>query len=102
MLFRSLKQKVYRPIIIVEYNRFALVYPDFNVRITFDSNIKSSYDIDLLRLNYAHHTVEDHNVVLEVKFDGYLPNSISSILSKHKLNHTSFSKYSNARECIYF
>lgn len=100
--FSIIKQKVYRPKVIVEYNRYALIYPDFNVRITFDSNIKSSYDVDLLRLNFAHHTVENQNVILEVKFDGILPNSISNILSRHSLNHTSFSKYSNARECINF
>ncbi len=84
-----------KPKIIVQYERVPYIYPLGNVRITFDRKISSSEKLDgffdedlpvrpVLPLGQS---------LLEVKFDGFLPDSINTALQNNTLRYTSFSKY---------
>ena len=79
---KDMRIKNLKPAVIVEYKRLALTYPVSDVRVTFDFNIRSGvYNYDLFDSNLDTRSVQDPNqVVLEVKFNDYLPEHISMIL----------------------
>lgn len=74
-----------RPRIIVDYQRDALVYPFGNVRVTFDKKLSACMNtMDMFSPDAQYMRIYDREIILEVKFDNYLPDSIQSAL--HGLN----------------
>lgn len=98
-LYYKMKHEVLRPKTIVDYTREAYIHDAGNVRITFDKSIRTGMtSIDVL--NPILPTVEgmDSNVIiLEVKFDEFLPEFISDILQNNYSRSTSVSKYAICR-----
>ena len=87
------------PSIIVDYNRVAFTYHVSDVRITFDSQIKSGmYNYNLFDKNAATYIViDDNQMVLEVKFNEILPESIALILQTVPTFRQAFSKFAACR-----
>lgn len=84
-----------RPVVIVEYDRIPYVYKNGNVRITLDTNIRSSSAVE----TFLDEQIPNRPVMpaghqlLEVKYDEYLPDFIYRALQLHSLRQTAFSKY---------
>lgn len=91
----DLKLKSLKPTVIVDYKRLALTYPISDVRVTFDSCISSGvYNYDLFDKNTNNLSIiDDDNIVLEVKYNEILPESIAIILSTIPSVRESFSKF---------
>mgnify|MGYP004625106689 CR=1 FL=1 len=87
------------PSIIVDYNRVAFTYHVSEVRITFDSQIKSGmYNCNLFDKNATTYSViDDNQMVLEVKFNEILPESIAIILQTVPTFRQAFSKFAACR-----
>lgn len=87
------------PSIIVDYNRVAFTYHVSEVRITFDSQIKSGmYNYNLFDKNATTYSViDDNQMVLEVKFNEILPESIAIILQTVPTFRQAFSKFAACR-----
>ncbi len=87
------------PSIIVDYNRVAFTYHVSEVRITFDSQIKSGmYNYNLFDKNATTYSViDDNQMVLEVKFNEILPESIAIILQTVPTFRQAFSKFATCR-----
>ena len=89
----------YRPKVLIEYRRIAYTFSEFNTRITFDFDIKSSesnfniFDEDISYLN-----ILNDNLVLEVKYNEKLLEFISKILKEFDLKNVSYSKYLYSRK----
>ena len=82
-----------RPKMIVDYIREAYIYPAGNVRITIDGNIRSSCNVSEF-LNPEIPTIPSANaIILEIKFDGFLPDIIRNIVQLQNRQSTEFSKY---------
>ena len=100
-LFMELYTKIHyqnlRPRNIVDYKREAYVYHAGNVRITFDSRIKTSNNfMGFLNPNLV--TIPAANaIIMEIKYDGFLPDIIRDILQIGSRHQTEFSKYVVAR-----
>ena len=64
-----------RPVVLVDYQREAYVHPVGNVRITFDMRLQTALGpVSFFDLNSCTMGVhEDHDIILEVKFDDVLP-----------------------------
>ena len=94
-----MKNELLRPKTIVDYTREAYIHDVGNVRITFDKRIRTGItSIDAL--NPLLPTVEglDSNlIILEVKFDEFLPEFISDVLQNNYSRSTSVSKYAVCR-----
>lgn len=99
-LFIEQNTKLLKPKLIVEYDRIPYVYRDGNVRVTFDTNIRSSVDIGsfldehimtrpVMRTGYH---------ILEVKFDEFIPDFIHHAVQTDKLRQTAYSKYCLCRK----
>lgn len=88
-----------RPKVIVDYERKSFVYPYGTVRITFDHRIQ--YERNQLNLfeDEAMYipAVDRDQVVLEVKFTGFLPGPIKAMIQQANLKQQSVSKYSICR-----
>ena len=70
-----------KPRVIVDYQREALIYPFGNVRITFDKKLSTCYNsIDMFEEGAFFTPVYPTEIILEVKYDEYIPNSIQSVL----------------------
>ena len=85
------------PKIIVDYDRVPYVYriEDANVRVTFDMNLTSSENIE----DFLEERIDGRGIfavdelLMEVKYDDFLPDEISSILQLEGLQASTFSKY---------
>lgn len=87
------------PSIIVDYNRVAFTYHVSDVRITFDSQIKSGmYNYNLFdKKATTYRVIDDNQMVLEVKFNEILPESIALILQTVPTFRQAFSKFATCR-----
>ncbi len=99
-LVRELGQKMnvqqLRPRVVVRYLREPYVYPPGNVRVTFDSCIRTSlFSRDFLGKDLVTVSTADlaGQMILEVKYDDFLPDIIRVLLQTEGLRQQAFSKY---------
>lgn len=98
-LYASDKLVKMSPAAVVDYVREAYVCPAGNVRITFDSRLKTMADMDALNGNPNFYNVFDKGeIILEVKYDSFMPSYIRELLAGLPLNAESVSKYVLCRD----
>lgn len=99
--YHNLMMHGYLPKVIVDYDREAYLFPIENVRITFDKKVRAAKESDLFCPDLPMFCVlPEYQVILEVKYDKYLPRHISDILSTIHMQRMSISKYCMARELV--
>ena len=82
---------------IVEYTREAFIFGNLNIRITFDSDIRSTtLSADLFNLDVPMIKLTD-KIILEVKYDTFIPEYIKAVLNQIDKKTVSYSKYANSR-----
>ncbi len=87
------------PAAVVDYVREAYVCPAGNVRITFDSRLKTMSEMDALNGRPNFYSVfENGEIILEVKYDSFIPSYIRELLAGLPLNAESVSKYVLCRD----
>jgi len=92
-LYTKMHYQNLRPRTIVDYKRETYVYHAGNVRITFDSNIRTSNNVSSL-FNPELVTIPAASaIVLEIKYDGFIPEIIRQLVRIDSRNETEFSKY---------
>lgn len=95
--------RCYRPKTIVQYNRKAFIAKENKIRITFDNNIvatESCMDLFSPDLN-MNPVLDKFDVVLEVKFNGFLLDYIRQLINSIDKSELSVSKYCLARQNAY-
>lgn len=99
----KLSHGLIKPKSIVKYERIAYVHPVGDLRITLDFNIKTSNNIvDIFDENIAYVTEMNANeTILEIKFNGIIPDYIRSILQTANIMQSSSSKYVYSRKYNY-
>ena len=98
-LVSKMKSQGLRPRTVVDYTREAYVYGPGNVRITFDRDIRSGVSaVDFLDREIPTVPVLDPGtLVLEVKFDAYLPTAVADLLQMDTGGEMAVSKYGLCR-----
>ena len=88
------------PRVLVSYLREPYIYPAGNVRVTFDSKIRTS----LFHREFLEEKVYDisatdtpHDMILEVKYDAFLPEIIQDLIQLNSVRQQAFSKYGACR-----
>jgi hypothetical protein len=96
----DLKNKVYRPKVIVDYIREAFMMNINRIRITFDKFLKNGlYDIDIFRKDMPLiSSIDENYYILEVKFSNFLPDYLKSILQITASSNQAISKYVFSRK----
>jgi hypothetical protein len=94
--------KSYYPKVIVEYEREAYTLPFWNIRITFDTNLRTyNSETNLLRPKTASIPVfSGSREIMEVKYDFALPIIIKKVLSRISSEYCAISKYALCRRFI--
>lgn len=90
----------YRPVCVVQYNRNAFICKENKIRITFDSNIVATEsNFNIFDDNLSMYPVfPKFNVVLEVKYNGFLLGYIQDFVRRIDKIQISASKYCLARK----
>lgn len=97
-LYSKMRGQLLKPKTIVEYEREPYIYRPGNVRITFDSQVRSGlHHTDLFDASLPTVAGRDDWLLLEVKYDAYLPEVIASLLQIQQRRMTAFSKYAVCR-----
>ena len=93
--FSRLRRTGYRPVVIVDYDRFAFTYPLENVRVTLDTAVRTCpYQTDFFGKRLLMVPVLDEGeTVLEVKYDQFLPAPVSALLEGVPKRREAVSKY---------
>ncbi len=93
----------YKPKSIVEYQRYALMAKENNIRLTFDSEIRATESsFDLFSENLPLNPVfPKDKVVFEVKYDKFLLGYISEIITTINVKNITSSKYCLSRTTGY-
>lgn len=96
-LYHKMQQDQLRPVTIVEYERDPFTYPAGNVRVTLDHHLRTSlYYSDFLKPDCVTVPVGD-DVILEVKWDAYLPDIVRDAVQLKNRRAAAFSKYAACR-----
>ena len=88
-----------RPRVLVSYLREPYVYGPGNVRLTFDSHIRTSlFRRELLDRGPDISAADSPgDMLMEVKYDAFLPEIIAALLQTEGLRQQAFSKYGACR-----
>ena len=98
-LYCRMRQELLRPKTIVSYRREPFIYGPGNVRVTFDYDIRSGVcSRELLSDETILVPVHPDRVLLEVKYDAFLPDIIRMILQEGTPRVRAFSKYAACRQ----
>ena len=105
-LYLKMRQQLLKPRVLVSYVREPYIYEAGNVRVTFDWAIRTSmweqnflldevYDISC----HAGNGAEDppDSILMEVKYDNFLPEIIRFLLQTDDVRQRAFSKYAACR-----
>ena len=97
-LFLKMRSQGLRPKTIVDYVREAFVYAPGNVRVTLDHNIRTGLrSVDFLNPNCVTVPAGNAPIILEVKWDAFLPSIIRDIVQLEGRHTSAFSKYAICR-----
>lgn len=99
-LYCKMKSQQLRPKVLVSYMREPYIYEAGNVRVTFDAEIRTSlFHREFLETDIWDISATDRpgDIILEVKFDAYLPEIISDLLQTEGIRQQAFSKYGVCR-----
>jgi hypothetical protein len=93
--YADIRSRLLAPLLIVDYDRIPLVWPDGNVRVTFDRHLSTGiYRQDLWDPAAALLPVLDPGqLIMEVKYDHFLPDFIRSLLQHSGISQLAVSKY---------
>jgi hypothetical protein len=94
-LFCAYKTRLMRPKIIVDYLREAYFLKEGNVRITFDKHLHAGvHSVDMFDPNLILTSVLPQNIlILEVKYDDFLPEFVKRILKGQPKDFCAISKF---------
>ncbi len=97
-LYSKILSQCLRPKTIVDYTREAFAYSPGNVRITLDYNIRTGLArTDFLSPNCVTVPVGTPIIILEVKWDNFLPDVIQDAIQLEGRRAGAFSKYAACR-----
>lgn len=97
-LFLKMRNQGLMPKTIVEYTRSAYTYPAGNVRITLDYNIRTGLSsTDFLSQDCITIPAGDKVIILEVKWDEYIPDFVKTIVQLDGRRAGAYSKYGACR-----
>ncbi len=99
-LYAKMNYQRLRPRVLVSYVREPYIYRPGNVRVTFDSKIRTSlFTRDFLKDEVADISATDSpgDMLLEVKYDAFLPEIIQDMIQVNNIRQQAFSKYGACR-----
>lgn len=97
--YLAARLSVFRPSVVVDYVREAYTHPLGNVRITFDKQLAAGFDMrrffdqDMITVS----ALESPELIMEVKYDEYIPDFVRGMLLTSVPQRTAISKFALCR-----
>ena len=96
--YGKLKNKLLKPKVIVDYIREPFVFPAGNVRVTLDYDIRTCLESkDFFNENCVSIPVKENSIILEVKWDAFLPDIVRDAVGLSSRRAGAYSKYAASR-----
>lgn len=93
-MFWAIRTLLLKPAVIVDYQRDVFICNEGNVRITFDRDLQAGVDnSDIFGSVHVVNALEPGTMVLEIKYDDYLPDYIKKALQISSHRREAVSKY---------
>ncbi len=95
-LYHKMLTERLKPRVVVSYIREPYVYEAGNVRVTFDMNIRTSH----YQQDFTKEIIDlpaSEEMIMEVKYDEFLPEIIQHLIQTENIRVGAFSKYSACR-----
>ncbi len=98
-LYAKMRGQMLKPKVIVDYTRRAFVYEPGNTRITLDDNVRTGLScLDFFNAEMVTIPADmTHPIILEVKYDAFLPDNVRRAVALDNRRTTNFSKYTACR-----
>ncbi len=98
-LYGKMRFQCLKPKTIVDYRREAYIYPAGDVRVTFDTDVRSGlYTTGLFDQDFPTFPVMENGLLLlEIKYDRFLPDLIRDVVQTNVRRTESYSKYAACR-----
>ena len=97
-LYCKMKNRGLRPKTIVDYTREPFIFAPGNVRVTLDYDIRTGLlETDMLDKSCVTVSAGEASIILEVKWDAYLPDIIRDAVQLTNCRSTAFPKYAQCR-----
>ena len=99
-LYAKMNYQLLRPRVLISYVREPYTYQAGNVRVTFDSQIRTTlYHREFLMKHISDISATDtpQDMILEVKYDAFLPEIIQDLIQVPGVRQQAFSKYGACR-----
>ena len=99
-LYAKMHYQRLRPRVLVSYVREPYVYTAGNVRVTFDSQIRTTLFSQKFLTEEVHDVSASdtpRDMILEVKYDAFLPEVIQDLIQVPGIRQQAFSKYGACR-----
>ena len=99
-LYAKMNYQRLRPRVLVSYTREPYIYKPGNVRVTFDSQIRTTmYHQEFLtgKVDDISATETPQDMLLEIKYDAFLPEIIQDLIQTTGMRQQAFSKYGACR-----
>lgn len=94
-----MRGQLLKPRCLVDYERTAYIYKPGNVRVTLDCNIRTGlYQDRLFDRDIVTVPAEAGTILLEVKYDAFLPEIIEKAVRVPNRRADAFSKYAVCRK----
>lgn len=94
----KMKTEELLPKTVVDYTREAFVFPAGNVRVTLDYDIRTGIkQTDIMKPDLPTVPAGNSPIILEVKWDEFLPDIIRDIVQLESRRSSAFSKYAVCR-----
>ncbi len=99
-LYSKMNFQQLRPRNVIEYEREAYIYAPGNVRVTFDSKIASTPNIQSFLSEENEKFLPTGETIMEVKYDEFLPQIVRDLVQLQNRQVSAFSKYAISRAII--
>ena len=84
----------FKPIVIVDYFREAYISDINNIRITFDKELRTGLNLtDIFNKGPTVDVMEEPKMILEIKYDHFLPDYLRQMLQISSSQRYAISKY---------
>ena len=93
--YQEFKKRRYTPVVMIDYIREAFTYDINKIRIVFDKFLKSSQvQLDIFsRDPFTTQKLKKGIVIMEIKYDGFIPGFLKKILQIPSFERSAISKY---------
>lgn len=100
--YYEIRNNLLQPKVIIDYFREAFILPYNQIRVTFDKDLSAALpQQDIFNREMSSIQVgQEYAIIMEVKYNNFLPGHIRSLLEMHSLTRLAISKYLIGREFI--